>query len=1119
MTFGRQVGSAAIVAVSVLLLLTGSLVPAWAEDFAHDVTSETGITGGLVVHVGCRDGALTAQLGVNQRFLVVGLDRDPQNVADAQGLFLKRHLSGRVSAIRLEGDTLPFIDNLVNMAVVEDPSVPAKEIFRVLCPEGMAYIKTREGWKKEQKPRPAEIDEWTHYLHDATGNAVAHDSVVGPPRRYQWLAGPRWSRHHDHMSSISAMVSTGGKLFCIFDEGSRVSVLLPPRWRLIARDAFNGVVLWKRDIPKWHDHLFPLKSGPANLPRRLVAVGDTVYATLGIDAPVKALDASTGQTLREYENTRNTEEILVADSLLLALVNKTPEAFQRATEDPEKRRSYDGRTTSFPHMLDQWAKVQSEAWFDSERSIVVFDAVTGKPLWRKDDRVMPMSLATDGKRVYYHDGEKVVALSRTGGHVIWVSKPVPTCKELQSWFAPTLVVYDGVVLYAGGENMKVSYVGWRPQSGEDTMTALSAETGETLWTAFHPFGGYNSPEDLLIADGLVWTGATAKGNADGTLKGHDPRTGEIRDQLPPTVKTFWFHHRCHRAKATDRYLLLSRTGIEFLDIQTKQWTPHHWVRGGCLYGVMPANGLLYAPPHPCACYPEAKLTGFSALAPAAKEQLPELSGDSRFQRGPAYGSLPSGNGRGGPVTSSALFPSGRWDDWPTYRGDALRSGFTPRAVSASLGRLWKSELGGGLTSMTSAGGRLYVAARDVHTLYALDEAAGEVRWRYLAGGRVDSPPTIYRDRVLFGCADGYVYCLRATDGALLWRFRAAPADRRMVVDNRVESVWPLHGSVLVQGGALYCVAGRSMFLDGGLRLLKLDPLTGRRLAEAVLDDRDPETGENLQVRLKSLSMPVASADILSSDGKHVYMRSQVFDLSGNRPEIGPLPATLQQGETAHLFSPYGFTDDSWMHRTYWVYGRAYSGGAGGYAQAGKNAPAGRILVFDDEHVFGYGRLPEYYRWTTPLEFHLYCAEKQPGNPPQTDPKDTKEKRRKGTTAIVKTWEMPSLVLARSMVLAGQTLFVAGPKALLNEREILADLDDPTAQRQLANQDAALAGKHGALLVALSAKDGSVLQTHELETPPVFDGLIASRGRLYFAGLDGSVQCYGAQSAEEQSSTP
>ncbi len=51
------------------------------------------------------------------------------------------------------------------------------EIMRVLCPDGVACIKSDDKWNVVVKPRPKEIDEWTHFLHDATGNAVARDTV------------------------------------------------------------------------------------------------------------------------------------------------------------------------------------------------------------------------------------------------------------------------------------------------------------------------------------------------------------------------------------------------------------------------------------------------------------------------------------------------------------------------------------------------------------------------------------------------------------------------------------------------------------------------------------------------------------------------------------------------------------------------------------------------------------------------------------------------------------------------------------------------------------------------------------------------------------------------------
>ena len=67
------------------------------------------------------------------------------------------------------------------------------------------------------------------------------------------------------------------------------------------------------------------------------------------------------------------------------------------------------------------------------------------------------------------------------------------------------------------------------------------------------------------------------------------------------------------AKATSRFILASKTGTEFYDIENCCESVNHWVRGGCLYGIMPANGMVYLPPHNCSCYPEAKLFGLWAL--------------------------------------------------------------------------------------------------------------------------------------------------------------------------------------------------------------------------------------------------------------------------------------------------------------------------------------------------------------------------------------------------------------------------------------------------------------------------------------------------------------------------
>jgi len=473
-----------------------------------------------------------------------------------------------------------------------------------------------------------------------------------------------------------------------------------------------------------------------------------------------------------------------------------------------------------------------------------------------------------------------------------------------------------------------------------------------------------------------------------------------------------------------------------------------------------------------------------------------------LKKGPAYGD---------DINAGAASKS----DWPMLRGNPARSGLVAAKVSTALSSAWQTKIGGRLSSPVVAEGRLFVSAIDTHEVHALQADSGKPIWRFTAGARVDSPPTIWQGRVLFGSNDGYVYCLRADDGRLCWRYRAAPADLRMGSFEQIESIWPVSGSVLVFDSPkgqpeLWCVAGRSVFVDGGLRLLRLNPATGEQIAEIVMDDKVPGTKDNLQVALVYLNMPVALPDVLSTDMKSVYMRSQQLDMDGNRIglEVPTLKASYDQpGETTHLFCPTGFLDDIWWHRSYWMYGRVWNSGSGGYFRAGRVTPAGRPMVFDEKTVYSYGRRPEFYKWSTALEYMLYAADRQPKL--VKEPPD-KERPRIGSTPPIhwKTEDIP--VLVRGMVLSNGTLFLAGAPDLLDERETLKTFESEETQKLLARQAAALTGSEGSVLWAVSAADGKKLSELKLDALPVFDGLIAAGERLYMATADGRVICLGGK---------
>lgn len=1064
---------------------------------AADIIKQSGIRGGVIVDLGCGSGELTAALRAGDGFLVQGLDTDGAKVRAAREKLRAAGGYGPVSVDRWDGKRLPYEDDFVSLLVVEDRGQAGdEELMRVLEPRGVAMVREGNGWRRLAKPWPKGIDEWTHYLHGPDGNPVADDTRVGPPECLQWVGGPRWARHHDHMASMTSLVSAGGRLFYIFDEGPTASIQLPPKWRLIARDAFNGMVLWKREIATWNTTQYPLKSGPAHLLRRLVAVGDHVFVTLGLDDPVSVLDAATGATVATFAGTEFTREIVVADGTALFVADSSPSRF------PEWRRED-------TYVWDNTRRANRDwGWKGETRRVLAVDVATGRNLWKLERPAAPCSLASDGRRIVFHDGSKLVCLNQASGKVAWESDAPLQKLPVDTSTGPRILIYGDVVLLAPN-NGKVS--GW------------AAADGKKLWEQKQKPSGHSSLRDLFVVGGLSWTGDIGVPEAPGVFSGYDPRTGELKSEFPSDVDLHWFHHRCYPSKAAGKYLITGRNGTEYVDIDTHHWDANHWARGGCIYGVMPCNGMTYAPMNACGCQLEAKVVGFNALrrGPVAQAEPATLSGEARLEKGPAYLKV-EGQKAGG----------GDEEDWPTYRHDIGRSGATRSPVSPALRECWQARVGGRLSAPTVAGGQLFVVSIDEHTLYALDAATGKRAWCFVAGGRIDSPPTFHRGMLLFGSSDGYVYALRATDGALAWRFRGAPIDRRIMAWEQIESVWPVHGSVLVRDGALYATAGRNMFLDGGIRFIRLNAVTGELLGEVVMDDKDPASGKDIhEAYLKKTpgnNMPVAHSDILSCDGKHLWMRSQKIDFDGRRLEMEVRDTADQEPEDFHLFCQNGFLDDTYFFRSFWSYGRRVGGGYGDWYKAGRLVPSGNILCYDDRAVYGFGRKMEYMANASVLEYQLFANDKVVTREAIARLQDAQREmnaRSDRKSADSSDWRLRSFfpleklsaarfqwvmdqpgMLARAMTVAGDTLFVAGPPDYVDEREAFHKPDDSSIREKLVLQAEALEGRHGGQLWAMSKSDGKVLARYAFNTIPIFDGMAAAGGRLYLCAADGRVLC-------------
>ncbi len=1044
----------AIAVTSTLVCYAAARAASEPEALARELFEKSGVTGGLVVHVGCGNGRLTAAFRAGESYIVHGLARDRAQVDEARRYAASRGLHGPVSIARWGGNGLPYPENFVNLLVVDGGvELRRREIMRALAPRGVACIRQGDQWRWLEKSWPERMDEWTHWSYDASGNAVSHDAQVAPPREMQWVAGPSWSKSHNRAEpAFSVLVTAGGRTYYVDDEVPTSLYNVEAKWHLKARDAFNGTFLWQRPLEPWVVRTWFLRGNNGHALTRLVAVGDRVYVPLGKDQPVSALDGATGEVIRTYDDGPAAEEIIHRDGVLVV-----------AGKD----------------------------------EVVGLAPGTGKRLWRRTAEAT--HLAAWGGGVFFvdrtggMDRASMVCVDLHSGRERWASRPL---RELLaeagneqaadgtfriSWRYP-LRVSDGVALV-------------RCDRPWGIYMAFDTDDGEFLWHQ-------RSDQSTWIANGLVWM--THFGG--GLMKGHNPRTLEVEREVHcPQMKVMGHHVRCYPGKATDRFMLGNERGVEFVDFETGDVWLHNWVRATCWQGMMPANGMVYATPHSCRCYTEVMIRGFYALAPRRSVghplDLDATPAPRRLEHGPAYGEV---HGPRRPREHAA--------EWPTHRHDALRSGATDAPVPQGLAVRWKARMEARPGALSIARGKVFVPVPGASALRALDAETGETVWRFVTGGPIDSPPTVYGNGLIFGSADGSVYCLRADDGELAWRFQAAPLQRWVGVKGRLESAWPVHGSVLVQDGVAYFTAGRSSFLDGGIHLYGLDALTGKPLYQHRLDGPwpGPEVGTSKETPNPGYVVPGALSDVMVGDGEHVYLRHLRFEPQLNnkvdlKPHYYPAPELTGQEEggdqkywdnllnaprhaTFHnpdyynrsyynnwpgkrLYATEGLLDDSWHKRSYWSYGQI----------------VGQYLVFRGDVGYAVKAYPSASRngGVNAGAGYLFYAGRtdEPAGDEKLYALDVRKAR----------WQNRLPLRAKAMLLAGDRLYAAG----------VPDSADP------AGALAALEGQKGGLLYVLSVSDGKKLQEYRLDSPPVFEGMAAARGRLFIATRAGEVVCLAA----------
>ncbi len=802
-----------------LMLLFPCLVLAQAQDdtaLAKQVVEETQVRRGLCVLLGVTDPGLPLSIASQGKFLVYAIAQEPALVQPLRQAIAQKNNTGRIMVAWHDLKKIPLADQLINLMVIRDVKTVKErglelaEVKRLLAPNGVVWVgalgKQDEKTLRTQMTTaglqniktftdgtlraigsgsvPEGSDEWTHHHYGPGGNKVSQDIKMDPPQRLSWIGGVPW-KMADYKPK--GMVIGGHRVFHVFNESS----IRKRSWLyLTARDAANGLVLWKQKAERFN-------------PLCMAVEGDRLY-TLAKDGSLVAQDGDTGKILKTYPV--HPRCILIQKGILLC----------------------------------------------SDKTLTCLDAASGAVKWKSKWVVEPKSLPNaviDGDKVIFWDlaTRSLGSLRLDSGEELW-SRSI--AEDLgKAGKSVELCSYQNGVMILGG--------------GEAGIYAFSANEGKHLWS--HRYEKIGTPsrrkaksyKDGFFVDGLYWT---LVGDLDPNQKekykysrgrifawkGLDPQTGKIKRTIP-YPKGIGAGASCYRDQATERFLMGAYTDI--FDVKTGRHYPRSTgVRASCAIGARVAYGRMYN----CALYtPDRYLQGDMALVGGV---TPPDETD-RLQKGTA-------------VESDSAAPASQ-EDWPSFRHDAARTNRASTTIASDLKSVWQQNLGGKLSPLTVADGKVFVSVVDRQQVVALDTEKGTEVWRFHAGGRVVLPPTFFKGRCLFGANDGWVYCLSSAKGTLVWRYRAAPAQRLIVGHGRIESPWPVSGGIAVQKGVAYFAVGRHADVDGGVHLMALDAATGALAWKKKL----PNSAQ-------TLNMPLLSENSIS-----VFDSSARFPLDGTAKKV------------------------------------------------------------------------------------------------------------------------------------------------------------------------------------------------------------------------------------------
>ncbi len=767
------------------------------------ILDKIGVRRGICVVLGDTKCELALKLASHSELLIyVQLPREKdvetaRKTVDAAGFYGTRIFIEKGDFTRLH-----LADNIADalISVGDADGISRAEALRVVRPHGKVIL----GRQVLTKPFPKGMDDWSHPYHGPDNNPQSEDQVILAPYLTQFLAEPRYA------PVPQVAVASAGRVFKAFGHVAFKKREEPLLNKLVAFNGYNGTVLWKRDLTE----------GVMIHRNTMIATPTTLY--VGDDKSCKLIDTATGQLKGEIIPDVSVaggtfwKWMALEDGVLYALIG------EQEQRDPTKR--WQRNNHGWPWNPISEGFNQPEHPWGFGRNILAIEPTTKTVLWshKEDEPIDSRAMCMKNGRIYiFRFGSYLACLDAKKGKAIWRKTPDNAPELFESldsylnrqdwrtnWRTTAYLKCSDKALYFAG-----------PQIGK--LLAVSTQDGSILWENDY------SNFQLVLRDDVLYA---ISGQIDKhPSKKFDPLTGRVLAEIN-------MHRRaCTRPTGSaDAVFFRAEGGSVRLDVASDhpQWVSP--MRPPCHDGVTIANGLLYWSPFVCDC--QLTIYGFTCLGPAGDFDFsPQATEAQRLEKGT------------GDLINIASLSESEFD-WLTFRGDNTGSVTTEATIPEKSNLLWRFTpmTAAHPTAPVTAGGLVFISG-DNGIVQAVNSATGMQQWKAYTGGAVRIPPTIWNDRAFVGSGDGWVYAFEAVTGRLLWRFRAAPAERKIPVYGSLLSTWPAASGILVEDGIAYVSAGIVNY--DGTYVYALDAETGKIKWQNNTSghlDRQARTGVSVQ---------------------------------------------------------------------------------------------------------------------------------------------------------------------------------------------------------------------------------------------------------------------------------